>query len=373
MKSGDSYELADPRPLPGQTGFIPEPDPLRDVIPTTSWSFVDTNIYPDFVSNARAAEQFAQPRLGLSIDAVISIDYYAVAKMLELTGPIAVPGYGRTVDSTNFIPQIMQLELDGSPQHKAILSAIAGPLMAAVSALPASQWPALIGDLNTLAAERHIQVYFNDASIQDEMDRIGWSGSVNPLGIREFMMETESNIGGGKVNYFLERTYSVTLEHEGGVLHHTVKVSLVNRQPNTIVTYPYYRAYLGFYAGGSVSATSTDNLSNARYPKPAPPAGLTLLEGWLPLVPCCGGQGSAVFRYDTPWPALDRGVVKVYWQKQPGTVNDNIEVIWYNGSGGKYTVTGGLSQDQVVTLTATGVTLTAGHPAQATLPSLGLG
>jgi hypothetical protein len=48
-------------------------------------------------------------------------------------------------------------------------------------------------------------------------------------------------------------------------------------------------------------------------------------------------------------------------------------VIWYNGSGSKYTVTGGLSQDQVITLTATGLTLTAGHPAQATLPSLGLG
>jgi hypothetical protein len=187
------------------------------------------------------------------------------------------------------------------------------------------------------------------------------------------MMETESNIGGGKVNYFLERQYSVTLERAGGVLHHTIKVSLVNHQTNPNPSFADYRAYAGLYAGGNVSAATTNNLSNARFPKPAPPPGLALLEGWLPLVSCCGGQTSFVFRYDTPWPAHDRGLLQVYWQKQPGTVNDKIEVIWYDGSGKEHTAVGDLSQDRLITLSGTGVTLTAGHPAQATLPSLGLG
>jgi hypothetical protein len=75
IRSGDAYQLADPRPALGQPGYVAPPGPLHEFVPITSWSFVDSNFFPDFASNARAAESFAQPRLGTQIDAVISIDY----------------------------------------------------------------------------------------------------------------------------------------------------------------------------------------------------------------------------------------------------------------------------------------------------------
>src|SRR5450759_519898 len=88
VKSGSATDLALPRPDPGQPGFIPQPGPYREVIPDISWSLLDSNLYPDFASNAKAALGFVQPRLGFSIDGVISIDYFTVAKILELTGPL---------------------------------------------------------------------------------------------------------------------------------------------------------------------------------------------------------------------------------------------------------------------------------------------
>jgi hypothetical protein len=48
-------------------------------------------------------------------------------------------------------------------------------------------------------------------------------------------------------------------------------------------------------------------------------------------------------------------------------------VTWNDGNSHTYTVSGDLGQDRVITLRLTGVTLTAGQPAQATLPSLSLG
>ena len=120
------------------------PGPFREfLLPTRSWSFMDSNFYPDFPSNAKAAEGFVQPRLATHIDAVISMDPYVVAKMLELTGPLQVPGYGITVNATNFIPLVIQHDLAGDAIHKAILGAIAGPLMNRLSTLPAERWPAL--------------------------------------------------------------------------------------------------------------------------------------------------------------------------------------------------------------------------------------
>ena len=99
----------------------------------------------------------------------------------------------------------------------------------------------------------------------------------------------------------------------------------------------------------------------------------TALDGWLPVVRGYGGHGQVVFEYDTPWPAQNKGEDQISWQKQPGTVNDKVNVTWNDGNGHVYTVSGDLGQDRVIAPTPTGVTLTSGQPAQAQLPSLSLG
>jgi len=374
IKSGDAYDLALPRPLPGQPGFIPEPSPFRDVLPAASWSFVDSNIYPDFASNAQAALNFVQPRLGINIDAVIAIDYYTVAKMLELTGPLAVPGYGVTVDATNFIAYAVQIDLKDAATHKAILSAIAGPLMARVSALPSDRWPALISALNGLAAEHHLQAYFTSDLVETEIDRVGWAGGVNPNGNVDYLMEIESNYGGDKANYFVNRHYTVVLTRIGSTLHHKVIVDLVNATPAGSFVVTFYEVNLRLYVAATAS-TMSDTLSPVKFADPSAPAGTKLFDGWLiPIkIQCCGGKGQAVFEYDTPWAPSPRGLDEIYWQKQPGTVSDAVDIVWNNGGGSTYKVSGDLRQDRIIVMTSTSVTLATGGAARAALPSLGLG
>jgi hypothetical protein len=371
IKSGDAYDLANPRPLPGQPGFIPQPSPYREVIPDGSWSFVDSNIYPDFPSNAKAAVNFVQPRLGINVDAVMSFDYYTVAKMLELTGPLAVPGLKVPVDAGNFIPQIVSDRLANDPANKAILSALAGPLMQRISSLPPDHWPALIAALNTLASERHLQAYFNNPSVENEINRVGWSGTVNPTQSADFLMEVESNYYGDKVNYFLSRHYSVVLTRRGGALHHQVTVDLVNNA-GCVYERSSYRADFRLFVGANASSLS-DNLRPVKYANPASPSGTQVMDGWVPDVACAAGRGRAVFDYDTVWPAHDLGVDQIYWQKQPGTVNDKVDVTWNDGSGHSYSVSGDLGQDRIISLSPSGVALLTGQPAQAKLPSLSLG
>lgn len=223
VKSGNAYDLVNPRPRIGQPGYVQPPGPLREsLIPNFSWSFVDSNFFPDFPSNAKAAETFVQPRLGMKIDGVISMDYYTVATMLALTGPMVVPGYGITVNSKNFISIVIQDDLVGGSTHKAIVGAIAGPLLSRVAALPAGQWPALISALNDLAASRHIQVYFNNAAVEKQIDLFGWSGALHPMAAPDYVMEVESNLGATKANYFLTRHFTVELTRKGSLLHHKV-------------------------------------------------------------------------------------------------------------------------------------------------------
>jgi hypothetical protein len=370
VASGDAYKLVDPRPLPGQAGFIPQPTPYREIIPDTSWSFVDSNIYPDYAANAKAAENFVQSRTG-HLDGVISVDYYVVAQMLNLTGPIQVPGYGLKLDAGTFIPTLIAGDIAGDAAHKAILSSIAGPLLGKITSFGPDQWPTLLSTLNTLTAERHLQAYFNDPAVEDELDRIGWSGRLNTGSKSDFMMEVESNYYGTKSNYFVTRKYSIALARSGNTLRHEVAVDLVNNEPCGIETRTLYKSNIRLYIGADAFSMS-DNLQPVAYSNPAPPAQTKLLDGWL-FVNCGGGHAQGIFDYDTPWPAHDKAGVQIYWQKQPGTAADRVDVSWDPGIGGTFSAHGDLRQDRVIVLTNGGVTLDVGQSSQAALPSLSLG
>jgi hypothetical protein len=372
IKSGDAYQLSDPRPVIGEAGYVAPPGPLRESqLQDKSWSFMDSNFFPDFPSNAKTAQSFAQPRLGMTIDAVIAIDYYTVAKLLELTGPMAVPGYGITVNSTNFIALVIESDLTDAG-HKGLLGAAAAPLLERVSNLPADRWPDLIAALNDLARARHFQAYFNSDLVQKEINKFGWSGTLNGAADADYMMEVESNMGATKANYFLTRNYTVELTRNGDKVHHKVTIEITDDMPYAYRPNEYYRAYLRLYLSGNASAGTT-NLRAVRYPNPPPPAGLAMLDGWVPTFHGYGHSAEAVFEYDTPWHVDAHGENKTYWQKQPGTLGDKINITWRDGAGHVYSASGDLIQDQLVTLSAKGVAITAAQSGQASLPSLSLG
>ena len=372
ITSRSASDLAEPRPQPGEPTFIPQPGPYREVIPNVSWSFLDSNLFPDFVSNARAALSFVQPRLGTNIDGVISIDYYTVRGMLELTGPLKLPDYKLTVEANNFIREIVWRDIARDPTHKAILSAIAAPLMERVTALTADRWPALIASLGALAAGRHLQAYFTNDLVETEIDRIGWSGSVNPTGAKDYMMEVESNYYGDKANYFVTRHYTVVLTRTDGVLHHQVSVNLVNDEPCGSEERTTYKVNVRLYIGES-SRSVFDNLRAVQYTNPDPPSGVRLLDGWLPDIRCGGNRGAAKFVFDTPWSLQDMGAYSIYWQKQPGVDADKLDIIWNASDGNILKASGDLSVDRIITLAPTSIALNRAESARSSLPSLALG
>lgn len=372
IKSGNATDLIGTRAASGETGYVAPPGPIREFIPNTSWSFIDSNFFPDFASNAKVGEQFARPYVG-HLDGVISMDYYTVASMLALTGPLPVPGYGITLTSSNFVPLVVQSDLVATdPSHKAMLAAVAGPLMQRIASLPPGRWPALLNTLNDLSAARHLQTYFNNESVEKMVGQFGWTGALNATGARGYMMEVESNLGGTKANYFVVRQFTVDLTRNGGYVHHRVTIDITDNMPFSYRPNEYYSAYLRLYVSANAINTS-DNLRRAKYPNPAPPPGTRMIDGWVPLFHGYGHSAQAVFDYDTPLVANGRGESSLYWQKQPGTLADAVTVNWNDGSGHAYTASGDLGQDRVITFSARGLTITSGQQARALLPSLSLG
>jgi hypothetical protein len=78
-----------------------------------------------------------------------------------------------------------------------------------------------------------------------------------------------------------------------------------------------------------------------------------------------------VVDYDTHWTATVSGEHRIYWQKQPGTVADKVDVIWQLNSQ-TFKASGDLGQDRVLVLSAKGVSIQPARAATAHLPGLTL-
>jgi hypothetical protein len=374
----DGYLVWTDRPVVGTVGYVAPPSPLLNFYAGHSWNFEDSNFFPDFASNARWAEYFSQRRAGVRPDGVIALDPYTVADMLQVTGPISLPQYGVTFDSTDFVNQVFLRDLGNDATHKSILSAAAGPLVSAISTLPADRWPQLLKVLSDAVTHRHLQVEFNNQVAQNEMTRLGWAGDLNPSGISDFFMETEDNLASAKTNHYIVRQYTVTLARTATGLHHQVVVDITDQRGDPAWYQHRYDGYVRFYtpkaATGQQLASGTTGY-RYRIPAPnsdtSPPAGYSVNDGmiYITLDPGQSGHFQLIFQYDTPWTVDPSGDHVMYWQKQPGTLDDAITVIW-NSGGHVLKTSGTLSQDQEIILAGKSVKLSPAQPSTVSLPSL---
>jgi Protein of unknown function (DUF4012) len=366
-----------PRPNRGQPGYIEPPGPLQMFIGNAGWDLADSNFYPDFRTSAQLAEKMGKAKLNIDLDGVISIDPEVIGALLSVTGPITVPGYGVTVGSSNFTSWLFEQQYApqnaNSPTKKIVLSSIAAQLIPMVTSLPPSRWPDLMTVLNTLATQRHLQIYFNNPQAESFIDQYGWSGTMNPRHAADYMYEVESNFGATKANHFLSRTYTVDLSVVNGKLRHAVTVQLVNSEPSRYEGGNLYDCYLRLFVPAAASAMRLDYLTPNRIADNTVPSGYKQFEGWFEIrvnPSTRYGERTIRFWWDTPWDGSAADHV-IYWQKQPGTSADKITVVWHSG-GSAFSATGALDADKQIELTSGGVKLTSGQAGTASVPSLSL-
>jgi Protein of unknown function (DUF4012) len=378
LKSGDTHDLPDynlaGRNVRGQSGYVAPPKTLLQFLGPLSWSLPDSNFFPDFGANAQAAVSFSERDFGTKVDGVISLDLYCVAALLGLTGPMQVPGHNLTVDSGNLISQLVPLDLRGDPNHKKVLSALAGPLMEKLTTLGSERWPELIKVLNEQAGQRHVQLWFASDKSQPEIQRLGLSGDLVLSGRPDFLYGVESNFSGNKANFFLHRSYTLTLTRTQSGLHHELTEDLSLDGRSAPAGYdPSYNAYYRLLVPGPATARRGVNLTPDQYPYTNPPPGTAVIDGWQRLATDASrtARSTVVYTWDTLWSADASGQHHIYWQKQPGTANDPVKVIW-KADGKTWTAGSDLGVDRVIAVGPAGVTIGIGHAAQVELPKLSL-
>ena len=374
-KSGDVGTIDYPFPLPGNKKYVAPPKSSLQFT-QHGWVFGDSNFSSDFPTSARAGEQLFLNETGTKVDGVISIDPTAVASLLTVTGPIAIPEYNTTAQSSTFAEEVFQRQEKLSnivPGKKNFFPAVADRLIDKISNLPTESWPSLLNILNGSVQARHLQVYFNNETVETEMGKINWAGStMAPTPEREALLEVESNFSGNKSNHFLERSFDLNLVNEGGKLRHHLVINLKNSTPDGYLGGRQYTGYLRFYYPASATDAVAQNLTRDRYASDETPTGAKLVDGWLNIeVGLKTGYGTTqvVIDYTTDLGDPARAH-EIYWQKQAGTLTDKVHVSYQSG-GKTFNADTDLSQDRILSLTAEGLVVKPGNVPTAHLPILG--
>lgn len=195
--------------------------------------WLNINMTPDFPSASEAILGTYEEATGERLDGVIAADPFALAALLEVSGPVELDDLDTEIGADNVVDfatnQAYALFVD-QQARKVVLGRVAELVFnrfmddAEVSSLSALAQTARAG---------HLLVYSTDQRVQEGLELAGVAGALAaPEG--DALAVVQNNGAGNKVDYYLDReiTYRVTLRPDGGALS-TATVHLVNNAPDS--------------------------------------------------------------------------------------------------------------------------------------------
>lgn len=192
---------------------------------------------PDFPTVAELARQLYPQSGGAPIDGVLSVDPTALAALLELTGPVDLPG-GRTMTSDSaeellYFEQYLALDDQGAADDRIELLGDATELIwerLTTGSLPGPR--ALADALGGSAAAGHLRFVTFEPGPARLLDRLGTTGAI-PQPRADGVGFALQNLSQNKIDWFSERAaeYEAAWDPGTGKVTGTYRMTLHNAAP----------------------------------------------------------------------------------------------------------------------------------------------
>lgn len=331
-QSDDIYELDQKF-----TKRIPIPEELGRYLTTERyWNLRDMNTSPDFKTSMDQFYEHYQTVPGEpdNIDGIIAVDTHFLTNLMEVLGPVEVPGYGTFTAETDprcDCPQIIyvlsEIITRPTPYIREDRKGILGPLMRALLskayAAPKQSWPELFRTGFQSIQNRHAQFYFFDEDAQNAAELADVAGRMTPPEENEdFLAIVNANLGGAKSNLFINYDVKqiITEAPVNGKLTKTVEITYrnthkadnCNLEAGELCLNSTLRDWTRLYVPqGSELVEAQGFLEEARTYEED---GFTVIDGFFTLEPL--GSAKLSFTYTVPY--TDEEDYKLQIWKQGG-------------------------------------------------------
>jgi len=208
---------------------------------------------PDFPTIARAAREIFPQMGGEQIDGVVALDPYALGALLELSGPIDVPGIDEPFSGDNvaqflLIDQYVEFEGISNNEREDFLGSIAGEAFASLvnSNIPS---PTKLGDLlGKVGREKRIMIHTFNEEENEFLRSLNLDGAIPNVGFdTDFVSVIHDDAAPTKLDAYFRRNviYDVQFDPETRELEGTLTIELHNEAPAGLPD--YVQGEPGFY------------------------------------------------------------------------------------------------------------------------------
>lgn len=216
----------------GSTGFT---SGQNGTTASDIWSVI--NVSSDFPSTADVIAQLYPQSGGAELDGVFSMDVYALARLLEFTGPIDVEGLERPIDAGNaaeFLLSEQYLLPTSEIERVDVLEAVSRTVVERLlnGGLPGPR--DLVDALAPMVTQGRLMAYATRPEEQALFDELGMSGALESPFTGDVLSVSMNNATASKLELFLDGTldYRMTVADDGAA-RSTATLTLTNSAPTT--------------------------------------------------------------------------------------------------------------------------------------------
>ncbi|HVB75946.1 MAG TPA: DUF4012 domain-containing protein [Ktedonobacteraceae bacterium] len=231
--------------------------------PFANWGLRDSNLSADLPTSAQIAIQQYQLEVGHKVDGVILFTPFLIEHVLQIIGPVRVPGYNDTITAQNLEDRLHYYQQDNSGIAKQVVyqpgdtttsarkrftSYLAQLILSQVRHAPPDELLAIgqevLHDLKT----KDLQVYFTDPQAESLLTQYGDAAQLNRSTSQDGLYVVQANVSANKASQYVKTILhdTVTLDAAGGATH-VLQLRLVYNQIGPVYGYDTYRDYVRVY------------------------------------------------------------------------------------------------------------------------------
>ena len=239
----------------------------------------DANLSGDFPTTARLVMQVFQDEGGGPIDGDIAFTPTLIGHIIDITGPIKVPGYNETITSKNLEEKLhyyqqdfsaiaREKQISGNYSHagrKAFTSTLGQLLLNRVRHLPTSKMIEVVKSAARDIQSRDLEIYFTDPTAEAWLMGHGYSGSIDTFSKQDGFMVVQGNFSISKASQYVHTTEQddVQLDAQGNAIHN-LTITLDYQQTGPVYGYDTYADYIRVYAPQSATLISGDGFDSGQ-------------------------------------------------------------------------------------------------------------
>jgi len=239
------------------------PPQYRSWWPFANWGLRDSNVSADFPTSAQIAMAQYELEVGHPVDGVIVITPFLIEHVLQIIGPVYVPGYKETITAQNLEDRLHYYQLNNSgianqiaqspgvtstSDRKRFTGLLAQLLLNKIRQAPSGEILAMarvmLHDLKT----RDLQVYFSNPQVEDLLMKYNYGSQVDRSTTHDGLFVVQANLSASKASQYVQTIMhdTVTLDANGGATH-VLQLRLVYNQIGPVYGYDTYRDYVRIY------------------------------------------------------------------------------------------------------------------------------